>query len=136
MPEAVMYLFRGEILTVYFTHPKATLPVLLQNGGVQLLSWGRRQSQSGQLPFGGWAKLTSIKKGRWDAYRPRPVKLPLLKFMEKDFEGNTHWFDVIKGHWVQGLIAHEGDEQRLYVVTITPELADTRYDRWPRVMTR
>ncbi|GIT34613.1 MAG: hypothetical protein Ct9H300mP4_09320 [Gammaproteobacteria bacterium] len=28
-----------------------------------------------------------------------------LSFMEKDPEGKSHWFDLVKGQWIQGLIA-------------------------------
>ena len=36
--------------------------------------------------------------------------------------------------WIQGLVAHWEHERRLYVVTITPELEDAMYERWPRIL--
>lgn len=54
--------------------------------------------------------------------------------MEKDNEGESHWFNVTKGQWVQGLLAQIGDEYRIYVVTITPEHEGAVHDRWPRVL--
>jgi hypothetical protein len=54
--------------------------------------------------------------------------------MEKDHEGKSHWFDLVKGQWIQGLVAIEKQEQRLYVVTIEPEPEHHIPDRWPRVM--
>ena len=134
MPEGVMYHYKNLVETVYFSNPKAVLPVRLANGQIKLLAWGRRQIQPGELPLGGWARLQGIYQGRWDIYIPKPVRLPIIKFMEKDFEGHTHWYDVTPGHWVQGLVAIEGCEIRVYIVTITPELHSTCHERWPRIM--
>ena len=96
--------------------------------------YGRRQDQAGRLPLGGWARLESIYEGRWDRWSPRPVKLMVSQFMEKDIEGHSHWFDLTPGKWVQGLVARWESEQRVYVVTITPELADAIHERWPRIL--
>lgn len=134
MAEGVMFSLHNEIQTVYFSNPKAVLPVRMTDGQVKLLPWGRRQTQSGELPLGGWANLQSIYKGKWDIFFPKPIRLPILKFMEKDFEGNTRWYDVTPGHWIQGLVAREGNEIRVYMVTITPELHSVNHERWPRMM--
>lgn len=135
MSEGVMYFYQGQIQTVYFANPKAMLPVKLKDTQIKLLPWGRHKTESGELPFGGWANLQTIYKGKWDRYIPKPVRLPIVKFMEKDFEGNTHWYDVTPGHWVQGLLAREENEIRIYIVTITPELLGVCHARWPRLMT-
>lgn len=130
----VYYSFNSEELRVYFPNPKAALPVQRKDGSVVLLPWGRRKGQTGLLPLGGWARLDSIHAGRWDKWFPVPVKLPIKSFMEKDIEGNTHWYDLTKGKYVQGLVAREGQEQRVYVVTVEPEMADAVHDRWPRIL--
>lgn len=135
MPEGIMYHHHNETLTIYFANPKAMLPVRLNNGEVTLLSWGRRKTQTGELPLGGWANLQTIYKGKWDRHFPKPVRLPIIKFMEKDFEGNTHWYDVTPGQWIQGLLARENNEIRVYIVTLTPELHTVCHDRWPRILT-
>jgi hypothetical protein len=101
---------------------------------VELLPWGRRRHQAGRLPLGGWARLDAIYAGRWDKWLPTPVKIPVSQFMEQDIEGNNRWFDVTAGKWIQGLVAHWEHERRLYVVTITPELEDAMYERWPRIL--
>ena len=49
-------------------------------------------------------------------------------------EGHSHWYDLTKGQWIQGLAAHRRQERRIYVVTIEPELAEAVHDRWPRIM--
>ena len=100
----------------------------------QLLPWGRRRDQKGELPLGGWARLDAIYAGRWDRWFPIPVKLPIRQFMEKDLEGRSHWYDLTRGQWIQGLVARNGHEQRVYVVTVEPELADAVHDRWPRLI--
>jgi hypothetical protein len=131
----VYFEHQGNILRQYFPNPKAVLPVQKKDGSLILMSWGRRQSQIGNLPMGGWARLDSIYSGRWDKYFPQPLKIPVLSFMEKDFEGNSHWYDLNKGQFLQGLLARDNNEQRLYVVTIEPEIEDAHiHNRWPRVI--
>lgn len=130
----VYYTHKGKDIRVYFPNPKATLPVRTKNHEAELLPWGRRKEQKGRLPMGGWARLDSIYAGRWDQWFPTPVKLNIKCFMEKDMEGNSHWFDLIKGQWLQGLVARYQQEQRVYVVTIEPEMMDAVHDRWPRIM--
>jgi len=131
----VYYTHNEQDVRAYFPNPKAMLPVRQKNGDVCLLPWGRRQEQKGILPLGGWARLDSIYAGRWDRWFPKPVKLNIKSFMEKDIESHSHWFDLTRGQWIQGLIAREGAEQRVYVVTITPEMNDAVHERWPRVLT-
>ena len=130
----VYYSFDGEDTRVYFPNPKAVLPVQRKDGSLVLLPWGRRKEQSGHLPLGGWARLDSIYTGRWDKWFPIPVKLPIKSFMEKDIEGNSHWYDLTKGKYIQGLVARDGTEQRVYVVTVEPDMAEAVHDRWPRIL--
>ena len=130
----VYYNYNGHDVRVYFPNPKATLPVLTKKNDIVLLPWGRRKEQSGVLPLGGWARLDSIYSGRWDKWFPVPVKLPVKQFMEKDIEGNSHWFDLTSGQFIQGLIARDKHEQRIYVVTITPEFDNAIHNRWPRIL--
>lgn len=130
----VYYTHLNQDFRVYFPNPNAVLPVKTRSGAVELLPWGRRKEQKGALPLGGWARLDSIYTGRWDRWFPVPVKLPIKQFMEKDLEGHTHWYDLTRGQWIQGLVARINHEQRVYVVTVEPELADAVHDRWPRLI--
>lgn len=130
----VLYSINGRKVRTFFPNPSAQLPVRTRSGGVELLTWGRRKRQPGQLPLGGWARLESIQEGRWDKWRPIPVKLLVDEFMEKDLEGVSHWFMVTQGKWIQGLVANWDSERRVYVVTITPEMDDAVHDRWPRIL--
>ncbi len=135
MCDGVYFEYQGNILRMYFPNSKAMLPVQKKDGSLILMPWGRRQKQSGLLPMGGWARLDSIYSGRWDKYFPKPLKIPALSFMEKDFEGQSHWYDLNKGQYLQGLLARENNEQRIYIVTIEPELEDANiHSRWPRVI--
>jgi hypothetical protein len=129
----VDYEYRDESFRVFFSNPKATLPVRTRSGEYSLLPWGRRKVQRGTLPFGCCARLDSIYAGRWDKWFPVPVKLCVQRFMERDMEGRTRWFDLPKGKWIQGLVAHERHEQRVYVVVVEPQLSDALYERWPRI---
>lgn len=130
----VTYQQNKQDVRVYFPNPKALLPVRTKNKETILLPWGRRKEQAGKLPLGGWARIDSIYSGRWDRWFPTPVKLPIKSFMEKDIVGESHWFDVSDGQCIQGLVARNNHEQRVYVVTITPEMADAVHERWPRVL--
>lgn len=128
--------YGDETMRIYFPNPKAVLPVL-RDGEPILLPWGRRQGQSGILPLTGWAKLESIYAGVWEKYHPISVKIPVLSFMEKDFQGQSHWYDLQKGQYVQGLVARamNSNERRVYVVTLEPEPEDAQiHSRWPRVV--
>lgn len=132
------YKHEGKTVTSYFPNPKAALPVLQRDGGHMLLPWGRREEQTGTLPPGGWARLDSIKQGRWDRYDPQAVRLVIEEFMEKDHAGHSHWYRLDAGQWLQGLVATYGEEQRVYVVTLVPTEPAQRalHDRWPRVVSR
>jgi hypothetical protein len=134
LPEAVAFRYQDKVQTVYFARTKATLPVKLSNGEIKLVTWGRRQQEGGEMPLGGWARLQSIHDGKWSHYLPKPIRLPIEKFMKTDFEGKSHWYEVTKRQWVQGLLAKEEEEYRVYIVTIVPELLDVCHDRWPRIM--
>ena len=131
----VLFTNKGQEVRVFFPNPEAVLPVRTRSGAIELMTWGRRKENQGRLPPGGWARLDSIHAGRWDKYFPVPVKLPVTRFMEKDRHGHSHWFLVTGGHWIQGLVAREAGERRVYVVTIKPALEGTVHDRWPRIMT-
>lgn len=129
------YTLGSREMRVLFTQNNAQLPVTI-NGGVQLVAWGRRIKQKGKLPIGPTAFRDGVLAGNWDRYNPKAVRLWIKSFLEQDVEGRQHWHDVTSGKWVKGLLATEGSEQRVYVVTIEPHIADTPYQRWPDVQSR
>ncbi len=104
-----------------------------KDGELVLVAWGRRKQQHGSLPQGGWARQESIDKGIWQKWSPTPVKIIVDRFMEKDKERVSHWFELKEGEWIQGLVAHKDDEARVYVVTIEPE-PGAIHDRWPKIL--
>tara|TARA_R110000868_G_scaffold78286_3_gene223628 strand:- start:316 stop:735 length:420 start_codon:yes stop_codon:yes gene_type:complete len=134
MPEAVIFKHQGKVHTIYFARAEAKLPVRLASGEVKLVTWGRRQHENSEMPLGGWARLDAVHGGKWAQYLPKPVRVPVTKFMKTDYEGRVHWYDVTSGQSIQGLLAHCEQEYRLYIVTIVPELLDVCHDRWPRIV--
>lgn len=134
MPEAVVFQYQAKVYTSYFARANAMLPVKLANGDVKLVTWGRRQHEHSEMPLGGWARLNAIHDGNWGLYLPKPVRLPIDKFMKTDYEGHVHWYDVTKGQCIQGLLAQEENVYRVYIVTIVPTLLDICHDRWPRIV--
>ena len=120
---------------IYFPQPDAKLPVKLRNGSVTWVIWGRRKEEAtGKFPNGGWARLDSIKAGKWKSWHPRPVLIPAESFMEKDQDKQSHWISLAHGMAIQALLAERDGEQRVYVVTEeTPSEYHWIHDRWPRL---
>lgn len=98
--------------------------------------WGRRKDQDpGRFPNGGWARIESIKMGKWKPWHPRPVLIAADSFMEKDHEKQTHWIPLNTKMVIQGLLAERNGELRVYVVTVnTPPEYHWIHDRWPRLV--
>lgn len=130
----VEYEFDGTGHKVYFPFPDAKLPVKKRDGSMELIGWGRRKEQPGHLPPSGWARLESVQAHKWDRWHPQPVKIIVDRFMEKDEQKTSHWFDLADGEFIQGLLASWDDERRLYVVTTEPPADQAGFKRWPRVL--
>ena len=131
----VKFKHENKDLTIYFPNPKAVLPIRLKSKNHTLIKWGRRKEEQGMLPPGGWARHESVLKGVWDKYFPKPVLITVDQFMEKDKQGKSHWYPLISATYIQGLVANDKDEQRVYVVTITPDDEQEEiHDRWPRIV--
>ena len=91
---------------IFFPQPDARLPVRLRDGNVTWITWGRRKDEAiGKFPNGGWARLNSIKSGKWKPWRPRPVLIAADQFMEKDHANQSHWIELDKRMMIQGLLA-------------------------------
>lgn len=134
MCQGIIYTCENIKIKAYFASRHAYLPVLKKDGSLVRAVWGRRPGEPGQLPLGGWACLSGIEAGRWEPYFPKAVKLPVLSFMEKTIDGKSQWFNIIKGQFVQGLLAQYDNELRVYVVTLALENTDSMYMRWPRII--
>ncbi len=121
---------------IYFPQPEARLPVMLRHGGVTWVTWGKRKNKnSGKFPNGGWARLDSIKAGKWKPWHPRPILIRAENFMEKDLDGQSHWMTLAPDMAIQALLAERKGVQRVYVVTIdSPSESQWILDRWPRLI--
>lgn len=138
MSDAVIFNFENKIHTIFFNQSDAMLPVKLKSGECKLITWGRREKENCEMPLGGWARLSAIKNEkdkRWNMYLPKPVQIPVIKFMEKDFEGKSCWYEVTKGKCLQGLLARHENTWRVYIVTIEPEDLMNCHYKWPHVIT-
>lgn len=125
-----------QVWKIYFPNPKAALPVLQADGTTEWVPWGRRREQPGHLPATGWARQDSITAGKWARYHPRTVSIVAERFMEKDAERVSHWFDLEPGQAIEGLLLETDIEQRVYVVTTTSPVGYAwAHDRWPRLHT-
>lgn len=128
------YTRTGEQLKIYFPNPRAALPVLGASGEVIWVPWGRRREQAGKGPAGGWARLSSVEEGKWEKYGPMRVRIPALRFMEKDESKVSHWFDLEPNQVIEGIVIGEGEEQRVYVITTSPPVEhEWVHDRWPLI---
>ncbi|MBO1924859.1 hypothetical protein [Thiomicrorhabdus sp. 6S3-12] len=116
----------GNNQKVYFPYPNAKLPVIRRDGGIELVTWGRRNEENDPdaLPFpvNGWVREDSYARGdsMWNRYRSKPVRIAVDAFMEKDDKGNSHWFSMPDGQCLQGLLLIVDGKWRVYVMTITP----------------
>lgn len=119
---------------IAFREQHAKLPVQLKAGGVMWLPWGRHQQELGQLPMGGWAPLVAVQSGKWDEFMPKPIKIPIHGFDEADIAGNAHYFKLVQGQCVQGLLARVNKELRAYIVTVTPTRKESVFVRWPKII--
>ena len=127
---------QNKAWTVYFPSPKAALPVIKKSGDIEWVTWGKRKEENEPyFPNGGWARLDSIKAGKWERFHPTPVMIPVQSFMEKDSEKVSHWFDMKLDEVIQGLVTIHNDIARVYVVTTdTPSEFSFIHDRWPRII--
>lgn len=134
MCTGVAFEYKRQIVTNFFTSPSAILPVISSTGQVTFVKWGKRPTEENCFPLGSCAPLTQIKRGRYDQFLPRPVRLPLRKFYEKNFDGGYKWYELVPSYWVQGLLARDGNEHRVYIVTIIPTVPNAEYAQWPRIL--
>jgi hypothetical protein len=98
------------------------------------LPWGRRKEQLGSGPQGGWARRESLENGTWAKYRPQRAFGLISRYMEKDAERVSHWFDVEDGQALECVVTGEPGDRRVYVVTSpSPPQFSAIHDRWPLI---
>lgn len=118
-----------------FREPHAKLPIKLKHKGHKMLAWGRRIHEAGNLPLGACVFLEQIQAGDWNEFFPKPVIILAQAFIGRDIEGENHWHDLVRGNYLQGVVARYVNELRIYVVTIRPQLPNAIYEHWPRIIT-
>jgi putative SOS response-associated peptidase YedK len=135
----------GEVKTrtVYFPIPQAKIPVLPVDGDSsepqepQFCQWGKRRGEDDafDVPVTGWARLLSLKEGKWNRYNPSRVVIPALRWMEKDPQRQTHWFELQPGRAILGVRLEVQGKAFVYVVTrpAAGDMADV-HDRMPLVV--
>lgn len=134
MCRAVKFHFDEREWQVRFAQPKAQLPVRDRQASVILLPWGRRPTERGKLPVGGWARFTHLQGGRWDEYNPKPVRILVSGFAATDVTGAEQWFGIPRGQFIRGLAARMGEELRIYIVTLDASPQEAHFESWPRVL--
>ncbi|OGF30903.1 hypothetical protein A2223_03570 [Candidatus Falkowbacteria bacterium RIFOXYA2_FULL_35_8] len=116
---------KGSLVEVFYWDRKPFVPVK-EDAVVKLYDWGSREREL-KLPKTGWARIESVRDGKWDWLAPKKVIIPC----EMGYEKNK-WFKTPKGIW--GLRVRFHNISRVYVLT---EKADqkfinfTGHDRMP-----
>jgi hypothetical protein len=132
--EGAIYLFRNELLKIYFANPDAQLPIRLKSGELVLATWGRRVTDEGSLPFGCCVLYDDLKQGSFDKFFPKPVKVMVNEYKLTSADGlKSEWFSLTRNQYIHGVIAREGKEQRLYIITVKTSL-ETPYATVPRTL--
>lgn len=134
MCEAVLFDYLGQLRKSFFSNPLAKLPVLASFDRIKFVPWGKHDLKQNTLPVGGTVLREDLLNGKYDSFSPKAVKLPIIKFLEKDCKGKHHWFDVVRGLFMQGVLLNYCDELSVYIVTIRPIMPDASYNSWPRLL--
>ncbi|MBI4913090.1 MAG: hypothetical protein HY823_10165 [Acidobacteria bacterium] len=124
-----------EVVRVLFPNPRAAL--LVDPGTGTWLPWGRRKGEPGDWPEGGWARFESLSKPYWTRWEPEPLLVHPVRWMEKDPQRRSHWFDLVKGEGIHVLRLHRAPGSPVYVVTVPSSGGfEEIHDRMPRVVER
>lgn len=112
----------GETKTrkAFFPIPKVKIPVITdEKAELEWMQWGKRQGEDPELdiPVTGWARLMSLKEGKWNRYQPKKVHIPALRWMEKDPDKQTHWFDMEPEKAMLGVMLEQRGERFVYIIT-------------------
>jgi signal peptidase I len=127
-----------EIITVYFPRPYATIYGINNDYEFIKAYWGKRDEsefESIEVPKTGWAKIESLAKGYWDKYNYTNVFIPAYKYMEKDKNGHSLWFDLKEEEFIRGILIIKENINFIYVVTV-PSEGDFKkiHNRWVSIV--
>jgi len=120
-----------KFIRVFFPNPKAALRV--DPAQDLWLPWGRRKEQPGDWPEGGWAREESLEKAYWKRWDPQPVTVHPARWMEKNRQRVSCWFELPEGQGILCLRLDAAPGQPLYIVTrpATGEYLAEIHDRAP-----
>jgi hypothetical protein len=116
-----------------FSQSGAKLPIITKSGRIALIRWGRRDAEPGALPFGGWASQESLEQGVWNKHTPQLVQLPVLRFIDINYDHRCVWVDVLPEYSLAGLFIQHGKEKRVYVITAKPNPLVSISNKWPKM---
>jgi hypothetical protein len=124
-PEEFVKQRKGDILEVFFWQKRPFLPVE-EEDGIHLYDWGNRDATV-KLPRTGWAKLESLRDGKWDWLSPQKIIIPADRGYEK-----RKWFKTPRG--LSGIKVRYHNLTRVYLITEKASLDFihlTGHDRMP-----
>lgn len=103
-----MFQDRGEFVS-NFWDAKPVLPIEV-DGKIVLKYWGNRDKNA-PFPQTGWAKMESIKQGKWEWLSPKPIKILVDRGVEKGV-----WFEFCE-HQTNGILVEKDGDERAYMIT-------------------
>jgi len=116
---------KGDTVQTFFWQHRPFLPIE-EEGEVHLYDWGNRDKAI-KLPKTGWAKIESVRDGRWDWLSPKIVKVPSTAGYEK-----RKWFKTPEG--VQAVKVRYHNLTRVYLLTTKADqefMKKINHDRQP-----
>jgi hypothetical protein len=116
---------KGDVLSIFFWQHRPFLPVE-EDGQIHLYDWGNREALL-KMPKTGWARLESLRDGKWDYLSPKKVWIPASMGYEK-----KKWFKTPQG--ISGVKVRYHNSTRVYIVTEKSNqefISLTGHDRMP-----
>jgi len=114
-PDQIRAIKKAGHAQQFFWSEKAFLPIETKHG-IELKIWGNKADDLA-IPKTAWAKLESIRAGKWEYLNPKPVLLAIDSGMEKKV-----WFSLPQG--ATGLMIRKDGQDIVYLVT---KEADAEY---------
>jgi hypothetical protein len=90
----------GEPEVRFFYRERERLLPILHEGGLRLVRWGSRRSESAVLPATGWTWQASVEGGQWGQVAVEPVVIAATMGLEKGI-----WFRCREG--IRGLLVRD-----------------------------
>ncbi|WP_022850493.1 hypothetical protein [Limisalsivibrio acetivorans] len=125
---------------MYFANPKAVVLYIDQSGSSGKAAWGRRnreEMERSSIPVTGWARIESVKEGKWNRFKPEKIFIKPLSYMEKDAQKNSCWFELAEKEYIAALLIREETRNTAYIITVpTPQEFAHIHHRWPMILNK